>query len=145
MRMDRDTFYMKLAHLYAERSTCDRAKVGAIITVGGRVVSAGYNGSIKGTPHCDDVGHMMVDGHCRRTVHAEVNALDFMRRVLPYKFQDTTMYVTHLPCDDCVSYILKAHHRPKIIFYDIAYGDNDESRIKKLKGAGIDVRNLQSM
>lgn len=143
--MDRDQFYMEIAKLYAKRSTCDRAQVGAIITVSGRLISAGYNGSFPGQPHCDEVGHIMVNNHCKRTIHAEVNALDFMGRTLPYKFHDTTMYVTHLPCEDCVAYIIRAHHRPRILYYDIAYGDNVELRIKTLIGAGIDVRQLQPL
>ena len=48
---------------------------GCVIFKGSKVISTGYNGSIKGLPHCDEAGHEMVDGHCIRTTHAEANAI----------------------------------------------------------------------
>lgn len=143
--MDRDHFYMELAKLYAKRSTCDRAQVGAIITVGGRLISAGYNGSPHGMPHCDDIGHSMVDGHCVRTIHAEINALEFLSKISHYRYPDTIMYVTHLPCDNCIRYICGSIHRPKILYYGKVYGNDVKARVDKLIGAGIDVRQLQPL
>lgn len=59
----------------AARSTCDRAQVGAVIVKDRRILTTGYNGAPAGLPHCDDIGHLMVDGHCVRTLHAEQNAI----------------------------------------------------------------------
>ena len=64
-----------LARVVASRSTCDRKQVGAVIVRDKIILSTGYNGSIRGTPHCDEAGHLMEDGHCVRTVHAEANAI----------------------------------------------------------------------
>ena len=62
---------MNIAAEVATRSTCDRKHVGAVIVREKTILSTGYNGSIKGLPHCDEAGHEMVDGHCVRTTHAE--------------------------------------------------------------------------
>lgn len=75
-RLTWDEYFMNLAITVSERGTCDRAYVGCVIVnEDNRIVTTGYNGSIKGNPHCDDIGHTMRDGHCIATIHAEMNAL----------------------------------------------------------------------
>ena len=66
---------MNIATEVATRSTCDRKHVGAVIVRDKSILATGYNGSIRGLGHCDDEGHLMEDGHCVRTVHAEANAI----------------------------------------------------------------------
>ena len=68
-------YFMNIAKEVATRSTCERKNVGAVIVRDKTILSTGYNGSIKGLKHCDEVGHEMVDGHCVRTTHAEANAI----------------------------------------------------------------------
>ena len=70
-----DEYFMQIAQVVATRATCDRRHVGAVIVRDRTILSTGYNGSIRGLPHCDEVGHLMEDGHCVRTVHAEANAV----------------------------------------------------------------------
>ena len=70
-----DDYFMGITQQVAKRSTCDRARVGAIIVKDRRILTTGYNGSPAGLPHCDEIGHLMVDGHCVRTLHAEQNAI----------------------------------------------------------------------
>jgi deoxycytidylate deaminase len=55
-----EQYFMRMARHVATRGTCDRKRVGCVITIGKRVVATGYNGSLPGTPHCEDVGHFMV-------------------------------------------------------------------------------------
>ncbi len=74
-RVDWHTYFMNIARQAATRSTCDRKHVGAVIVRDKTILSTGYNGSIRGMPHCDDVGHLMENGHCVGTVHAEANAI----------------------------------------------------------------------
>ena len=74
-RADWHTYFMNIARQVATRSTCDRKHVGAVIVRDRTILSTGYNGSIRGLPHCNDVGHLMESGHCVRTVHAEANAI----------------------------------------------------------------------
>ena len=53
----------------------DDAGGGAVIARDKNILATGYNGSLRGLPHCDEEGHMMEDGHCVRTIHAEANAI----------------------------------------------------------------------
>jgi dCMP deaminase len=100
MRPDWDTYFMEIANVVASRSTCSRAKVGAVIVREKRILTTGFNGSPSGQPHCDDVGHLMIDGHCARTIHAELNAI-IQAALHGISLLDSTAYVTHFPCLDC--------------------------------------------
>src|SRR5712692_10370156 len=75
MRAGWNEYFMGIAHQAATRSTCPRKHVGAVIVRDRTVLSTGYNGSIRGLPHCEEVGCVMEDGHCVTTVHAEANAI----------------------------------------------------------------------
>src|SRR5687768_15871485 len=68
-RPDWDTYFMGFAVAASHRATCDRKHVGAVIVVDKQVVATGYNGSVRGMPHCDEAGHDMEGGHCVRTIH----------------------------------------------------------------------------
>jgi dCMP deaminase len=74
-RPDWDTYFMNIARDVAERSTCPRASVGAVIVKDNRILATGYNGALPGEPHCTEVGCLMVNNHCERTIHAETNAV----------------------------------------------------------------------
>ena len=107
MRASWDEYLMEIARVAARRSTCDRKHVGAVVALDKFVVSTGYNGSIAGLEHCDDVGHMMVDGHCVRTVHAEANAIVQAARH-GKSVEGATIYVTASPCWPCFRLIANA-------------------------------------
>ena len=79
MRKDWNSYFMGIAHQAATRSTCQRKHVGAVIVRDRTVLSTGYNGSLRGMPHCEDVGCIVEDGHCITTVHAEANAINRIR------------------------------------------------------------------
>jgi dCMP deaminase len=102
-----DEYFMGIAFQVAKRSTCDRARVGAIIVKDRRILTTGYNGAPAGLPHCDDVDHLMVDGHCVRTLHAEQNAI-IQAALHGVSVQGGTMYVTHQPCLTCAKMIINA-------------------------------------
>ena len=74
-RLAWDEYFAAQALLIANRSTCKRAKVGAILVKDNKVISTGYNGSVSGTEHCIDHECLVIEGHCVRTLHAEVNAI----------------------------------------------------------------------
>lgn len=107
MRDDWDTYFMKIADLVSSRATCDRKHVGAVIVKDRRILATGYNGSIPGMPHCDDVGHMMDDGHCVRTIHAEVNAVAQAAN-MGTGVKGATMYCNTLPCWNCFKTIVSS-------------------------------------
>lgn len=102
-----DEYFMDIAFAVAERSTCDRAHVGALLVRDRRILATGYNGAPAGLPHCDDVGHLMVDGHCVRTLHAEQNAI-IQAALHGVGIGGATAYVTHHPCLTCAKMIINA-------------------------------------
>jgi dCMP deaminase len=102
-----DQYFMQIAFTVAQRSTCDRAHVGAILVRDRRILTTGYNGSPAGLPHCGDVGHLMIDGHCVRTLHAEQNAI-IQAALHGVSIQGATAYVTHQPCLTCAKMIINA-------------------------------------
>jgi len=106
-RLVRADYFMLLAHLVALRSTCDRAHVGSVLVKDQRVIATGYNGSPRDLHHCDDVGHLMVDGHCVRTVHAEQNVLVQAARY-GTATQGAILYSTHSPCLACARLLINA-------------------------------------
>ena len=75
MRPNWHEYFLNIACEVAKRSTCPRARVGAVIVREHRIISTGYNGSPAGEDHCDDVGCYVRDGHCQRAIHAETNAI----------------------------------------------------------------------
>jgi len=91
----------------AARATCDRGRSGAIIVYQQQIVATGYVGSPPGFPHCDDVGHELVNGHCVRTVHAEQNALASAARH-GISVLGGTIYSTMTPCRTCAMLIITA-------------------------------------
>lgn len=102
-----DEYFLDIAFSVAERSTCDRAHVGAVLVRDKRILATGYNGSPAGLPHCDEVGHLMVDGHCVRTLHAEQNAI-IQSALHGVSSEGATAYVTHQPCLTCAKMLINA-------------------------------------
>jgi dCMP deaminase len=107
MRPDWDIYFMQIAQVVATRSTCDRAHVGAVLVKDKRILSTGFNGSGIGLPHCDEIGHLMVDGHCVRTVHAEANAI-IQAALHGVSTKGATCYVNYFPCLLCTKMLINA-------------------------------------
>ena len=105
MRNDWDKYFMEIAEKVKSRSTCPRLQVGAVITKNNYIKATGYNGSPPGLVHCTEVGCLMINNHCRRTIHAEVNAV---MNTSPIDLQGATIYVTARPCMECSKVILAA-------------------------------------
>ena len=127
-----DKYFMDIALEVAKRSTCERAQVGAVIVKEKRILTTGYNGSPRGLPHCYDVGCLMDNGHCVRTLHAEQNAI-IQAALHGVITEGATIYVTHQPCFLCAKMIINAGLIG--IVYDKEYPD-DRSR-EFLEQAGI--------
>lgn len=136
MRPDKDTFFMNIAMEVSTRATCDRKHVGAVLVKDGNIISTGYNGSADGMEHCDDVGHMMVDGHCVRTIHAEANAiLQVGVRVSP----GATLYTTASPCWPCFQIIMRGKIK-RIVFREVY---RDERIFEFAEKAGIVLTHME--
>jgi dCMP deaminase len=102
-----DEYFMAIARVVATRSTCDRKHVGAVVARDRMILATGYNGSIRGLSHCDDEGHMIEDGHCVRTIHAEANAIVQAARN-GVRLEGGVIYVTASPCFGCFKMIANA-------------------------------------
>jgi|TARA_B100000700_G_scaffold128493_1_gene143923 Deoxycytidylate deaminase len=129
---------MNIAREVATRSTCDRKHVGAVIVRDKTILSTGYNGSIKGLPHCDEAGHEMVEGHCVRTTHAEANAI-VQAAKNGVKIDSAEIYVTASPCYNCFKLI--ANSGIKIIYYHEFY--RDDRILDRAKEVGIKLVSLE--
>jgi dCMP deaminase len=106
-RNDWDTYFMDIARVVASRATCDRKHVGAVLVRERTILSTGYNGSVRGLPHCDEVGHMMEAGHCVATIHAEANAILQAARN-GVRIEGADIYTTASPCWPCFKLIANA-------------------------------------
>src|SRR5437588_2846576 len=107
MRADWDAYFMQIAQVVASRATCDRKLVGALLVRDRMILSTGYNGSIRGMPHCSEVGHLMEDNHCVATIHAETNAV-LQAAKNGVSIDEGTVYVTASPCWSCFKMITNA-------------------------------------
>ena len=99
-----DQYFMDIATQVATRATCDRKHVGAVLVRDRTILSTGYNGSIRGLPHCDEAGHMMENNHCVATVHAEANAI-IQAAKNGVRIDGSTIYTTASPCWPCFKLI----------------------------------------
>lgn len=114
-------YFMDIARVVATRSTCDRRHVGAVIVRDRMILSTGYNGSIRGMPHCDEVGHMMEGGHCVATIHAETNSiLQAARNGI--RIEGSEIYTTSSPCWNCFKMI--ANSGIQRIYYGSFYRED---------------------
>lgn len=132
-----DEYFMSIARATAKRSTCDRLHVGAVlVTDDKRIIATGYNGSISGHEHCDDIGHLMYERGCKRTIHAEMNViLMCARHGIPTK--DTILYVTHYPCPDCMKHINQAGIK------EVVYEEFYQHRYENNFHIGLNIRQLK--
>jgi len=122
MRQDWNTYFIEIAKQVATRATCDRKSVGAVIVRDNQILSTGYNGSIRGTLHCDEVGHMFDNDHCVRTVHAEVNAICQAARN-GICIEGAKLYTNTFPCWNCFKMI--ANSGIKEVYCGDAYRASD--------------------
>lgn len=116
-----DDYFMATALLMASRSACGRLHVGCVLVSSGehrnRIVAAGYNGFLPGTPHQS----RLRDGHEQATVHAEQNAIaDAARRGV--SVAGATAYVSHFPCVNCAKVLAAAGVR--VIKYHLDYSND---------------------
>lgn len=109
-----DDYFMEVARAISRRSTCDRGRVGVVFVKNNQILAAGYAGSPRNFPHCDDVGHdlrkvIQSDGtisqHCFRTIHAEQNAIGQAARQ-GISIEESTLYATMTPCRTCAMLLI---------------------------------------
>ena len=131
-----DEYFMQITFEVAKRSTCPRATVGAVIVRDKRILTTGYNGAPANLPHCTEVGCLMVNGHCVRTLHAEQNAI-IQGALHGVDVSHSTIYVTHQPCLVCAKMIINAGIE-RVVYAgtypdEIARGFLDEAGVEMYK------------
>jgi len=139
MRPDWDSYFMKIALAVSERSTCDRALVGCVMVREKRILTTGFNGSPAGQPHCDDVGHLLVEDHCVRTIHAETNAI-IQAALHGVSTKGCTCYVTHFPCINCAKALINSGIIRLV--YNVAYRQ-DPNAVEFLRMAGVEISQIE--
>jgi len=139
MRPTWDDYFIKIAKAVAERSTCDRAHVGAVLVREKRILTTGFNGSPAGLEHCDQIGHLLVEGHCVRTIHAETNAI-IQAALHGVSTNGSTCYVTHFPCINCTKSLINAgvDHVVYLNNYRV-----DEHALNFFKQAGVELTRIE--
>jgi dCMP deaminase len=122
-----DQYFMTITRQVAERSTCLRAKVGAVIVRDRSILATGYNGAPAGMPHCTEVGCLIyesrnpdgeIEQNCFRTIHAEINAITQAARN-GAAIRDADIYVTHTPCIHCLKVLINTGIRT--VYYGKEY------------------------
>ncbi|WP_444964698.1 ComE operon protein 2 [Pediococcus pentosaceus] len=138
-RIDWDQYFMTQATLLSLRSTCTRLSVGAVIVRDRRVIAGGYNGSVSGDVHCIDEGCYLVEGHCVRTIHAEMNAV-----LQCTKFGVATdgaeVYVTDFPCLQCTKMLLQSGI---IKINYLRNYHNDQYAVELLKRKNVEIKQIK--
>ena len=131
-----NSYFLKIAAVVAERSTCCRKQVGAVLVRDRRILSTGYAGSIRGQPHCIDVGcNIDPNTHgCKATVHAEVNAI-LSAALHGISTDQSTLYCTLSPCADCFKMLVNAG--VQWIFYTEQYRIAPDTELAKNCGVGL--------
>jgi len=142
-RPDWDEYFLKMAYLVAERSTCLRHHVGAVIVRDKRILTTGYNGAGSGLTDClqlgclrDEKGIPSGERHeiCR-AIHAEQNAI-IQAGLHGINIAGSTMYCTHSPCILCAKMIVNSKIK-KFITCTRYTDDNFKSIFKE---AGIEYK-----
>ncbi|MFQ6092455.1 MAG: cytidine/deoxycytidylate deaminase family protein [bacterium] len=114
-RLSWDEYFMRITKLVAERSTCLRSRVGAIIVKQRHILATGYNGAPRGIQHCDQAGCLreklkIASGQRHelcRGIHAEQNAI-IQAAAFGVSIAGSTIYSTHHPCVVCSKMIINA-------------------------------------
>lgn len=137
-----DEYFMKIASLVAERSTCLRHNIGAVIVKDKRIMSTGYNGAAKGVKCClelgcakNELGIKSGTGHeiCR-AIHAEQNAI-IQGAIHGVKLDGGTMYCTNTPCGVCAKEIVQVGIKKVVSYHDYT----DQDAINFLKEGNVEL------
>ncbi len=108
-----DEYFLRITKEVAQRSTCLRRQVGALLVLDKHILTTGYNGAPSGLPHCLEIGclreQLKVPPGERhelcRGLHAEMNAL-LQASQCGVKISGATLYSTTYPCSLCAKMLV---------------------------------------
>jgi len=141
-----DEYFMKITSIVAERSTCLRHNVGAVIVKNKRIITTGYNGAVRNQKDCLELGCKKDElkletgfgaEECR-AVHAEQNAIA-QAGIHGANIEGGTIFCTHIPCRMCAKQIINAGLK-ELIYYFNYEGSKDS--LKLLQECGIKIKKI---
>jgi len=138
-----DEYFMRVAFLVCERSTCLRRRIGAVLVKDRQILATGYNGAPKGITHCENTGCLREElgvpsgqrHEICRGLHAEQNVL-LQAASFGVSTKGSTLYITSTPCSICAKMIINAGIEEVVIESEYP----DKMAIEFLKEAGIKLR-----
>ncbi len=141
-RPDVDEYFLKIASVVAERSTCRRHHVGAVAVRDKQILTTGYNGAAAGLKDCLELGCLRDERDIPsgerheicRGIHAEQNVI-IQAALHGTNLEGSTIYCTHTPCVLCAKMLVNARVKRLVSFGEY----NDNSFIDLFKEAGIEV------
>jgi dCMP deaminase len=143
MNDSKKRFYMDLAVHAATMGTCSRAGVGAVIVRDDRVLSLGFNGSARHTPHCKEDGCWIQQRgstiSCVRSVHAEANAI-CNAAYMGVETRGGEIFCTHYPCVNCLKLIINAGIQK--LYYVKPYDDEYSDKLVALARSVLEVEQM---
>jgi dCMP deaminase len=139
-RPDADEYFLKIASVVAERSTCRRHHVGAVAVRDKHILATGYNGAASGLKDCLELGCLRDEQNIPsgtrheicRGIHAEQNVI-VQAGLHGVSLESSTIYCTHTPCVLCAKMLVNAR-----IERFVSFGKyNDDSFLELFREAGI--------
>lgn len=129
-----DETLLATAFVMAQRGTCDRAHVGCVVALDGRVLTTGYNGAPRGMAHCVHPADEQRDSGCAYAVHAEANAIAFAARN-GVALNGSTVFTTLSPCIVCAQLLINVGTE-RVVCAELY---RDHGGVRLLLDAGITV------
>jgi dCMP deaminase len=144
-RPDVDEYFLKIALVAAERSTCRRHHVGAVAVRNKHILATGYNGAPTGLKDCLELGclrdELNIPSGTRheicRGIHAEQNAI-IQASLHGVSLEGSTFYCTHTPCNLCAKMLVNAKIGRFVSFG--SYDDNAFIDLFQQAGIKVDIR-----
>lgn len=148
-RPDIDGYFLKIASVVAERSTCRRHHVGAVAVRDKHILATGYNGAPAGLKDCLELGclrdKMNIPSGERheicRGIHAEQNAI-IQASLHGVSLEGGTIYATHTPCVLCAKMLVNARIKRFVSFGK--YNDNTFTDLFREAGVEVDIKDRPS-
>lgn len=140
-RPDLDEYFLKIALVVAERSTCRRHHVGAVAVRNKHILSTGYNGAAAGVKDCLELGCLRDEKNIPsgtrheicRGIHAEQNVI-IQASLHGVSIEGATIYCTHSPCILCAKMLTNARIKRFVTFARYS----DDSFLELFNEAGIE-------
>src|SRR5512136_2863504 len=139
-RPDFDEYFLKIAMVVGERSTCRRHHMGAVAVKDKHILTTGYNGAAAGVKDCLELGCLRDENHIPsgtrqeicRGIHAEQNVI-IQAALHGVSLEGATIYVTHSPCVLCAKMLVNAKIKRFVTFGKYA----DDAFRQLFQDAGI--------